>query len=37
MSLYTYKAGEGWMIEKGTPVLWTVHTPRLVKHYMAAI
>lgn len=31
----TYKAGDGWMIEKGTPVLWTVHTPRLVKHYVA--
>ncbi len=34
---HTYKAGEGWMIEKGTPVLWTVHTPRMVKHYMAAV
>jgi uncharacterized cupin superfamily protein len=33
----TYKAGDGWMIEKGTPILWTVHTPRFVKHYMAAV
>jgi hypothetical protein len=33
----TYKAGDGWMVEKGTPVLWTVHTPRFVKHYMAAV
>lgn len=31
----TYKAGDGWTIEKGTPILWTVHTPRMVKHYMA--
>jgi len=31
----TFKAGEGWTIEKGTPILWTVHTPRLVKHYLA--
>ena len=31
----TYKAGDGWTIEKGTPILWTVHTPRLVKHYLA--
>ena len=34
---HTYKPGEGWMIEKGTPVLWTVHSPRFVKHYMAVV
>ena len=33
----SFKAGEGWMIEKGTSVLWTVHTPRVVKHYMAVV
>lgn len=33
----TYKQGEGWMVEKGTPVLWTVHTPRFVKHYLAVV
>jgi uncharacterized cupin superfamily protein len=31
----TYKAGDGWTVEKGTPVLWDVKTPRFVKHYMA--
>ena len=31
----TYKQGEGRAVEKGTPVPWTVHTPRLVKHYPA--
>ncbi|HEX7391092.1 MAG TPA: cupin domain-containing protein [Acidiphilium sp.] len=32
----TYKPGDAWMIEKGTPVRWTIHTPHFVKHYMAA-
>ncbi len=31
----SFKVGDGWMVEKGTSVLWTVHTPRMVKHYMA--
>ncbi len=35
--IQSYRPGEGWMIEKGTPILWTVHSPRFVKHYMAVI
>ena len=31
----TYKAGNGWTVDKGMPVLWDVKTPRFVKHYMA--
>ncbi len=31
----TYKVGDGWTVEKGTPVLWEVKSPRFVKHYMA--
>lgn len=32
----TYRPGDAWMIEKGTPIRWTVHTQHFVKHYMAA-
>lgn len=32
---YSYKKGDGWMIEKGTPVLWTITSPRFVKHFVA--
>jgi uncharacterized cupin superfamily protein len=31
----TYRPGEGWFVEKGTPVLWTVTTDRFVKNYLA--
>ena len=31
----SYGPGEGWFVEKGTPVLWTVTTERFVKHYLA--
>lgn len=31
----TYGPGEGWFVEKGTAVLWTVHTDRFVKNYFA--
>ena len=31
----TYRPGEGWFVEKGTPVLWTITTDRFVKHYVA--
>lgn len=33
---HTYKPGDGWMIEKGTPVLWTVTSQRFAKHFMSA-
>lgn len=31
----TYGAGDGWFVEKGTPVLWEVHSDRFTKHYVA--
>ena len=31
----SYGPGEGWFVEKGTPVLWTVTTDRFVKNYFA--
>lgn len=30
-----YGVGDAWFVEKGTPVLWTVVSPRFAKHYMA--
>lgn len=33
----TYQVGDGWTIEKGTPLLWKVHSSRFVKHYMAVV
>jgi uncharacterized cupin superfamily protein len=33
----TYRQGEGWFVEKGTPVLWTVSTDRFVKNYLAVV
>lgn len=32
---HTYGPGEGWFVEKGTQVLWTVTTDRVVKNYFA--
>lgn len=32
----TYNVGDAWFVEKGTPVLWEVHTNRFVKNYLAA-
>ncbi|WP_295913063.1 cupin domain-containing protein [uncultured Bartonella sp.] len=29
-----YEAGDSWYVEKGTPVLWEVTTPRFVKNYI---
>lgn len=29
-----YEAGDSWYVEKGTPVLWDVITPRFVKNYI---
>ena len=31
----TYGPGEGWFVEKGTPVLWTIPGARFVKNYLA--
>ena len=31
----SYGPGEGWFVEKGTPVLWTVPGARFVKNYLA--
>ena len=31
----TYRPGEGWFVEKGTPVLWTIPGARFVKSYVA--
>ena len=33
----SYGPGEGWFVEKGTPVLWTVTTDRFVKNYFAVV
>ncbi|KAF1027155.1 MAG: hypothetical protein GAK40_01121 [Burkholderia plantarii] len=30
-----YRAGDGWFVEKGTPVIWEIHSARFVKHYLA--
>jgi uncharacterized cupin superfamily protein len=32
----TYHPGDAWFVEKGTPVLWEVHTERFVKNYFGA-
>lgn len=31
----TYRPGEGWFVEKGTTVRWTVAGDRFVKNYLA--
>lgn len=31
----TYGPGDGWFVEKGTPVLWDVHSDRFTKNYIA--
>lgn len=33
----TYKAGDSWFVEKGTPVLWDVTSEAFVKHYFAVV
>lgn len=33
----SYGPGEGWFVEKGTPVLWTLTTDRFVKNYFAVV
>lgn len=33
----TYKAGDSWFVEKGTPVLWDVASEAFVKHYLAVV
>ncbi len=30
-----YGVGDAWFVQKGTPVVWTILTPRFAKHYMA--
>lgn len=30
-----YKAGDAWFVEKGTTVLWEIHSDRFVKNYLA--
>ncbi|MGP9643759.1 cupin domain-containing protein [Halomonas sp. AOP30-A1-24] len=32
-----YKAGDSWLYEKGTTVLWEVVTSDFVKHYLAVV
>ncbi|MCE3028086.1 cupin domain-containing protein [Salinicola sp. DM10] len=32
-----YKAGDSWLYEKGTPVLWEVVSSEFVKHYLAVV
>lgn len=31
----TYGPGDGWFVEKGTEVLWTIRGERFVKNYLA--
>lgn len=31
----TYGPGEGWFVEKGTTVLWEIHSDRFAKNYVA--
>lgn len=31
----SYGPGDGWFIEKGTPVLWQIDGDRMVKNYLA--
>lgn len=31
----TYGPGDGWFVEKGTPVLWEIHSERFAKNYAA--
>ncbi len=31
----SYRAGDAWFIRKGTPVRWTVVSPRFTKHYVS--
>jgi len=32
-----YKAGESWLVLKGTPVLWDIQSDTFIKHYLGAI
>jgi hypothetical protein len=32
-----YKAGDSWVVTKGTPILWDVRSEAFVKHYLAAV
>ena len=32
-----YGPGDGWFVEKGTPVLWRVESERFVKNYFAVV
>jgi uncharacterized cupin superfamily protein len=34
---WTFNEGESWVVEKGTKVLWEVHSDFFVKHYFSAI
>ena len=31
----TYGPGDGWFVEKGTPILWEIHSDRFTKNYVA--
>lgn len=31
----TFAPGEAWYVEKGTPVLWEIHSDRFTKNYCA--
>ncbi|MFD1625616.1 cupin domain-containing protein [Azospirillum griseum] len=33
----TYQPGDGWFIEKGTPILWRVNSPVFTKNYFAVV
>ena len=33
----TYRTGDSWFVEKGTPVLWDVTSEAFVKHYFAVV
>ncbi|MBP6116431.1 MAG: DUF861 domain-containing protein [Neisseriaceae bacterium] len=34
---WTFGPGESWVVEKGTTVLWDIHSDYFVKHYLSAV
>ena len=33
----TFNKGDSWFVEKGTVVIWDVHSDYFIKHYMSYI
>lgn len=33
---FRYSPGDSWIIPKGAPIVWEVHSSRAVKHYMVS-